>query len=558
MSSRRPYAIIGGMRATGEPDVNPGQRSLPYRAFFQTPWDYRDAVSHVQAELRTWLQEKRYDVDFFDAGRPDVGAGVVCRYAATNDATGWQLREQQSPTVAWMSRLTVTQSSQRQGPHWVSVVVEPITAPGTAAPAASVPRLIRPLLDTMSAHDSSAELRSYPVLVTQAQVEDLLETVCDSSRRLPMVVAAPPHGTDFEAWRQRTGWLMAGLPGVASMYILDPNAAPVFNSGIGSLWIGPGAVRTYLPDVDPAIDTETVRHRVLSGRRIEAEPARARKLLAALPRRLAASAASPMETAAPSRIDFARATPSADNSELTRLRADVQTLNELLRDASDELQQRQIETSRQQDEIMDLAHELELAQRDLAHRTADLRAVQRRLVEAGRFDDAYAPAPDRPELPTTFDELHARWPELGDRVVYTGHVDPMIDLDAHPQNAAWAQSAWNALRALKAYTEVKATDGFAGDFKKWCGDNAGTDIAPGKVARDESETVRNNKKLARMRTFPVPEAVDSTCESLMAEHIRLGATAQISPRMHYFDATGTDGRVYVGYIGPHLPNTQTS
>jgi hypothetical protein len=62
--------------------------SLPYRAAFQTPLDYRAATEHVRGELRTWLRERKLDVERFDAGRVQVGPGSVLRYAATNEATG--------------------------------------------------------------------------------------------------------------------------------------------------------------------------------------------------------------------------------------------------------------------------------------------------------------------------------------------------------------------------------------------------------------------------------------------------------------------------------------
>lgn len=31
-----------------------------------------------------------------------------------------------------------------------------------------------------------------------------------------------------------------------------------------------------------------------------------------------------------------------------------------------------------------------------------------------------------------------------------------------------------------------------------------------------------------------------------------------SPRMHYYDDTDNTGKIYIGYIGPHLTNRQTS
>src|SRR5690606_38046502 len=112
-----------------------------------------------------------------------------------------------------------------------------------------------------------------------------LEIVC-GERRLPVVVAAPPSDDSFEAWRQRTDALMRGLVGLASMYVLAPRAAAEFNEGMSRTHrIGAGSVRTYLPGVDPALHEDGLRHKILSARRIEAEPRRAAMLLALLPRR---------------------------------------------------------------------------------------------------------------------------------------------------------------------------------------------------------------------------------------------------------------------------------
>lgn len=45
----------------------------------------------------------------------------------------------------------------------------------------------------------------------------------------------------------------------------------------------------------------------------------------------------------------------------------------------------------------------------------------------------------------------------------------------------------------------------------------------------------------------------------MTAHIRVGGGAGMSaPRMYLLDNASKDGRVYVGYIGPHLRITSTN
>ena len=83
-------------------------------------------------------------------------------------------------------------------------------------------------------------------------------------------------------------------PWLGRIYLLDPLGTSAFLDEIGrphAVW--GGAIRTFLPDVDPAIPEEALRHRVLSGSKILADPSRAAGILSALPRRLAAESPLP-------------------------------------------------------------------------------------------------------------------------------------------------------------------------------------------------------------------------------------------------------------------------
>lgn len=45
----------------------------------------------------------------------------------------------------------------------------------------------------------------------------------------------------------------------------------------------------------------------------------------------------------------------------------------------------------------------------------------------------------------------------------------------------------------------------------------------------------------------------------MDEHVRLEKGSDPAPRIHFYDDTGgATGKVYVGYLGRHLPNFQTN
>jgi hypothetical protein len=52
--------------------------------------------------------------------------------------------------------------------------------------------------------------------------------------------------------------------------------------------------------------------------------------------------------------------------------------------------------------------------------------------------------------------------------------------------------------------------------------------------------------------------VDPSGEVFMDAHFKIAQFRLISPRMHYYDDNSRSGKVYVGYIGCHLPTKKTN
>lgn len=539
--------------------IDDPRRAISYRTAFATRLEFREATDRAREQLRAWLRGKNYDVERFDAGETGLTRGVVIRYAATNQVCGWQLREARDD-VTWVSTLSVTGEGQTNQ-TWISLNVEPVVS-GSRTPRAAPPRLVRFLLEAVDAYDDDAELRHRPMVVNSAGVDDLLEVVCAEKRRLPVVVAAAPGDVHFESWRKIIDKLVRYLPGLASMYLLDPVAAEGFNVGIGPThWIGPGAVRTYLPGVDPAVTEDAVRHRVLTRRRIESEPARAARVLAVLPRQLASAALPPAAARGLTlSIRDSRRTSSEHDDQVSALRDEITILTELLTTADKTEQSLRTALSRKEEEILDLAADLQTVREDLERREANVRALRQRLVDAKLYEQAYTPAEEPRPLPTSFAELLDRVDQLDPYLSFTGDAGICLDLDEHLQSLAWAQAAWQGLLALADYAKASKKGEFSGDFKSWCESPPNMDrdaISAGKVARDESSTVRSNGKFHRARVFTVPSEVDPSGKIFMGAHIRLGNSTTVAPRMHFHDASRNNGAIYVGYIGPHLPNTLT-
>jgi hypothetical protein len=205
----------------------------------------------------------------------------------------------------------------------------------------------------------------------------------------------------------------------------------------------------------------------------------------------------------------------------------------------------------------------ELAERDqrVLYLDNQVRALRRRLVDIGRPADAFLPAEIPPTPPATFADLLDWAGTTLSRLEFTGDSDASLNLDHSPESSTWVRSSWEVMRAMQSYADAKSVGKFHGDFRTWCESSPeGAYVIPAaKVARDESETVRSNTKWRRQREFPVPTEIYPSGRLFMGAHVRIGASAggQISPRLHFHDATSQTGMIYVGYLGRHLTNTRT-
>jgi hypothetical protein len=163
------------------------------------------------------------------------------------------------------------------------------------------------------------------------------------------------------------------------------------------------------------------------------------------------------------------------------------------------------------------------------------------------------------ELPDSFSTLIRRLPELF-HLKFTGDPDFARDLESHDSMGTWAAKAWQALLAANSYASAKASGEFAGSMEMYLQETpAGL---PGysrqRHARDESEPVKKSEKYRLARVFPVPTTVETDGQVYMGAHFKIAQFGMISPRIHYWDATAIDGRLYVGYIGAHLPTARTN
>lgn len=189
-------------------------------------------------------------------------------------------------------------------------------------------------------------------------------------------------------------------------------------------------------------------------------------------------------------------------------------------------------------------------------------ALRMRLQSAGLKDAAWTP-PSKNEVaataPESFGELLKRIDTL-DYVEFTGDSSTSEELDIRDPLGTWAAKSWSALCALDDYVQCRIDGRHSGSVEMYLGDTpAGcAGYSTNRHARDESEDVRTNAKYRTARELPVPKSIDASGSVFMGAHFKIAQSGTISPRLHYHDAFDTEKRVYVGYIGRHLPTQKTN
>ncbi len=198
---------------------------------------------------------------------------------------------------------------------------------------------------------------------------------------------------------------------------------------------------------------------------------------------------------------------------------------------------------------------------DAASSATLVKVLRQRLQQQGRAEEAWTPPePDEgvEDAPQRFTDLLERIADLH-AVVWTGDDKATTELDVLDPLGLWARKTWRALLALQDYA-TEASAGRATNVESYLSSTpAHLNGFPGtRHATDESDSVKNNPKYCRSRMLVVPQSVADNGVVFMGAHFKIAQSGRVAPRMHYFDNTTADGKIYVGYIGRHLPNGQTN
>lgn len=539
-----------------------------YRMVVSTKEDFSTTAAVAEAQLDVWLTGKKYDASALRDGRNEIAAGVTLDHDSGSGRDGthtrWRMRETHPGRAGtWQSTLTIgAVPYARDEPRrtWLQVDIEhhPNT-PDVRPVRPKAPKIAGLLLDALRAEDSLAAVTSAPALITPDDVNEVIEELCDEERRLPLVIASVPHGQDTEFWMDSVvDKAFSQLPGLAVLYVLTPEAQNAFNKELVFHSVYAGAIRTYLPGVDPAWKPDAQRHPVMSRTTIDASHhQRVSAVLASLPLRLATRLPLPQPLAVVP-VQRPRPRPATQGSELEKLKIENETLLALLDEAA------QTETNRV-DQIRGLTcelQELESRTSEISELYGELQRTRRRAsalqIELNKLGHlAHVESEDQADCPKTFAEILERIGALA-HIRFTGSAKVTRSLDDQSVDN-WVEMAWDGLLALEDFAAASAAGTAQGDFRSWCSSSSadGHPFPAGKVKMRESDSVGNRKRWKQERTFPVPPAVRFEEKMYMEAHLRIGGGNTVAPRLHFYDDGGNTGLLYVGYIGPHLTNTMT-
>ncbi len=572
-------------------------QSEPYRMTVGTPGSHQDVVALADQLLTAWLKQEGCEEPPPAAAEPgaerlrlgvrvllDRDSGPLAGHGPEGPAPSghYTRRRLRTPVPHGTHQLTVTVASAptvpvvpsaslgRSGAEqtWVRLEAEHLPTGAGARPAGRVPvpDLARTLLALLDATDGPAVVSAVPRVITPAGVDALIDELCDPERRLPTIVASVPPSASLDGWLAATVHpLTRHLTGLAVLYVLDHAALPLFNVALEYHKVYGGAVRTYLPEVDPASRHDGSRHPVMPRHRIEEDVRRAASLIAREPRRAAAELPAPPSLAAvpalqvppePKRVACPEPTVQCGRPEASDLAEHQARVDELQR------VRRSLYHSRRREHRLLVENDEQYAA--LRHVSAQVRVLTGRLCTVAgseAVDHAQLTADARADedaAPANFGELVGRFREFP-LLEFTGDQKEALALDGQCSGAGWARLTWEGLTALQEYAAAAVRGEAHGDFKQWCEHTPPGchRFPPRKAVRGESRTVESHTKWKRERMLPVPECVDSSRRAFMGAHLRIGG-GRTAPRLHYLDDCSGSGRIYVGYIGLHLTNTRTN
>jgi len=248
----------------------------------------------------------------------------------------------------------------------------------------------------------------------------------------------------------------------------------------------------------------------------------------------------------------------SEASDAIALEREALIVIERLQEANDELQARLgDEIKRGEDRELELAEKQDESIRD----QAQVRRLQKLLLNTTAQDEIWLEADSYlPSSPSDMSELVAWIDSQCELVEFTGEVRYAVALEEHDSLGRWASIVWQQVLALESYAGAKRSGVYSGGLYEYLNNPPPgcASFPSSRYSPTESDGVINNPRMRAARTFPVPSSVSSDERALFTAHTRIAQYGMISPRMYLLDDSGNSGRLFIGYIGRHLPTPGTN
>lgn len=518
--------------------------STIYRAVFST--DDSHLITSTRHLFGEWLSRKGINVDVPDSGRAectDLTCYVEAIHAEDAEVQALRLRLDEEVTGQRWSTIVTTMIGPNEGWVWIDLerVSDDVYGP---PPIIAPPGIVRSFISASTSQAGSTVLHGEYREIDEDRIDELIRELLDPERGVPIVVASRDMA-DPAAASVRAGALASALVGIANVWALKGTATSALSKALGpDLHVYGGAVRTYYPDLTIP-DRYPRRHRFAR-----------RELFIPHPRHGAQVVARAMVTKA-----IAARPPILFRNRIALMPG----FNRHGRDA-EELLTELVAVEEERDRLQQELDWQVLEAADAADRaestTARVKWLEKRLADAGDYVAGLeTPASTMPATASDCVEALDYAKAHLDLVVIGDTLEAAEEIDQNIKAGAWGRKAWQAFRALQSYAAAKGAGTWTGNFLSFCrAVPTGCDVVPVEwVAAGESETTTNNPRFRQARTFPVPTEVRGDGTAYMEEHIKLEKGSDPAPRIHFFDDTGGGtGKVYVGYLGRHLPSFQTN
>lgn len=254
---------------------------LPYRTVIQLPAG-TDSIRLAEQEVQAWLEARRKVEpkrrvgftrgSFFEPGVHPLSAKSTLSIARSeheqSGARSLLMRfMERSKSGTWQVDVVALGSSEStQGTDTLVVQAIRVDQPD-ASGQVDPPYLVKQLLAREDVRDGLTPVTPEPRFVSEGSVDEVRRAITDPARSVTVIVAVSP-GREYEAkFRALVQQLTSKLVGVASVFVLSPDAARELNGHLpASHQVESGRVRTYFPDVDLEDPADGRRHRVLGPR----------------------------------------------------------------------------------------------------------------------------------------------------------------------------------------------------------------------------------------------------------------------------------------------------